>query len=185
MESDATPSSQHQIHNEIFHLRRLERHPNVVRFIDSFCDASGRSCVAMEHCEHGSLADFLEQGGQLGRHRVANLARQILKGLQHIHRQGIIHRDLKLGNILLTNEFCAKITDFGLATPAEDCSGAEAKLCGTPNYLAPEVCQRRGYSFASDVWSFGVCLYTLCHGQVPFHVQAAGGRLVPEEVREK
>ncbi len=87
--------------------------------------------------------------------------RQLLLGVQHLHRQRIIHRDLKLGNLFLNDDMELKIGDFGLATRLEYDGERKKTLCGTPNYIAPEVLCKKGHSFEVDVWSIGCILYAI------------------------
>ena len=97
----------------------------------------------------------------------------IVNGLKYIHSQKIIHRDLKLGNIFVDAKFNIKIGDFGLATKLEFARECKRTVCGTPNYIAPEVLDGRGYHFEVDIWSVGVILYTLYFGIPPFETEDA------------
>jgi len=97
----------------------------------------------------------------------------IVSGVQYIHGQKIIHRDLKLGNIFIDGKFMVKIGDFGLATKLEFKQECKRTVCGTPNYIAPEVLEGKGYHFGVDVWSIGVILYTLFYGVPPFETEDA------------
>lgn len=91
---------------------------------------------------------------------------QLCEGVEYIHQQHIIHRDLKLGNLFLTADMRIKIGDFGLATRL----GQEKKgtICGTPNYISPEVLNKEGHGFQADVWALGCVMYALLVGQPPF-----------------
>jgi len=88
-----------------------------------------------------------------------------------LHDKKIIHRDLKLGNVFLNDNMEVKIGDFGLATSVEYDGERKKTLCGTPNYIAPEVLGKKGHSFEVDVWSLGCILYTLLVGKPPFETQ--------------
>lgn len=94
--------------------------------------------------------------------------KQILDGVQYLHEKKIIHRDLKLGNLFLNDHLEVKIGDFGLATNVDFEGQRKKTLCGTPNYIAPEILENQGHSFEVDVWSIGVILYTLLCGTPPF-----------------
>lgn len=94
--------------------------------------------------------------------------RDILSGVQYLHDRRIIHRDLKLGNLFLDNELHVKIGDFGLAAQIEYEGERKKTLCGTPNYIAPEILNKKGHSFEVDIWSIGCIMYTLLIGRPPF-----------------
>jgi len=94
--------------------------------------------------------------------------RQITLGVQYLHANNIIHRDLKLGNLFLTDEMEVKIGDLGLATHVEYDGERKKTLCGTPNYIAPEVLGKKGHSYEVDIWSLGCIMYTLLVGKPPF-----------------
>ncbi|KAI8841753.1 kinase-like domain-containing protein [Chytridium lagenaria] len=93
---------------------------------------------------------------------------QVVKGLEYLHERKIMHRDLKLSNILLTEDFDVKIADFGLACRLNDNAGEQRTMCGTPNYISPEVIMRHSYGPATDVWSLGCMFYTVLIGRPPF-----------------
>ncbi|NXH90265.1 PLK1 kinase, partial [Edolisoma coerulescens] len=94
--------------------------------------------------------------------------RQTILGCQYLHSHRVIHRDLKLGNLFLNDDMEVKIGDFGLATKVEYDGERKKTLCGTPNYIAPEVLGKKGHSFEVDVWSIGCIMYTLLVGKPPF-----------------
>lgn len=93
---------------------------------------------------------------------------QLLDGLEYLHSQKIIHRDLKLGNLFLSDNMHIKIGDFGLATKIDFYGEKKKTICGTPNYIAPEILESKGHSYEVDIWSFGVIVYTLVYGRPPF-----------------
>ena len=97
--------------------------------------------------------------------------RHILLGVLYLHENKIIHRDLKLGNVFLNDNMECKIGDFGLATKVDFDGERKKTLCGTPNYIAPEVLGKKGHSYEVDVWSLGCILYTLLVGKPPFETQ--------------
>ncbi|NWT12350.1 PLK1 kinase, partial [Vireo altiloquus] len=94
--------------------------------------------------------------------------RQTILGCQYLHSHRVIHRDLKLGNLFLNDDMEVKIGDFGLATKVEYDGERKKTLCGTPNYIAPEVLGKKGHSFEVDIWSIGCIMYTLLVGKPPF-----------------
>ena len=96
-----------------------------------------------------------------------------LRRCQVHHQRGILHRDLKLGNMFLTWDMLLKIGDFGLATTmptgSENGTGGEANtLCGTPNYIAPEVLRKQGHGVEADIWAIGCMMYAMLVGTPPF-----------------
>ena len=94
---------------------------------------------------------------------------QICEGVRYIHQRGILHRDLKLGNMFLTWDMTLKIGDFGLATTMPNESSGEANtLCGTPNYIAPEVLRKQGHGVEADIWAMGCMMYACFFGTPPF-----------------
>ena len=94
---------------------------------------------------------------------------QICGALKYLHSHRVIHRDLKLGNLFLSDKMEIKIGDFGLATKLEFDGEKKRTICGTPNYIAPEVLDgKQGHSYEVDIWSLGVIIYTLLIGKPPF-----------------
>jgi polo-like kinase 1 len=94
---------------------------------------------------------------------------QLIHSLQYLHHKLVIHRDLKLGNIFLDANMKVKVGDFGLAAKLENENEKRMTVCGTPNYIAPELLEgKKGHSFEVDIWSSGVIMYTLLIGKPPF-----------------
>lgn len=94
---------------------------------------------------------------------------QLCGAVKYLHSHRVIHRDLKLGNLFLNDKMEIKIGDFGLATKLEFDGERKRTICGTPNYIAPEVLEgKQGHSYEVDVWSIGVIIYTLIIGKPPF-----------------
>lgn len=93
---------------------------------------------------------------------------QIVKGMLYLHSHGILHRDLTLSNLLLSGDMNIKIADFGLATQLKLPNEKHFTMCGTPNYIAPEIATRSAHGLESDVWSLGCMLYTFLVGRPPF-----------------
>jgi len=94
---------------------------------------------------------------------------QICAAAKYLHSHRVIHRDLKLGNLFLNDKMEIKIGDFGLATKLEFDGERKRTICGTPNYIAPEVLEgKQGHSYEVDIWSLGVIIYTLIIGKPPF-----------------
>ncbi|WP_338145985.1 serine/threonine-protein kinase [Streptomyces scabichelini] len=150
-------------------------HPYVVAVFD-FGAWNNRFYLVMELVEGNSLAQELTAAGTLGAERVAAVAAQAAAGLAAAHRQGIVHRDIKPGNLLSDAEGTVKIGDFGIARFVDDPSSAlttAGQIIGTSLYLAPERALGRPASAASDVYSLGCVLYQLLTGRPPFRAETA------------
>ena len=98
---------------------------------------------------------------------------QVLQGLQYLHDQGVIHRDIKGANILTTKDGTVKLADFGVSTSTLTAPDKEAQVVGTPYWMAPEIIQLSGASSASDIWSVGCTVIELLQGRPPYHTLAA------------
>lgn len=121
----------------------------------------------LELCHNESLLNLVKKRKKLTESEIRYYVAQLVNGLQYLRSQKIIHRDLKLGNLFLTENLQCKIGDFGLAIKLEHEFERRKTLCGTPNYIAPEVLEG-SHSFEADLWSLGVILYTLLIGTPPF-----------------
>ena len=96
---------------------------------------------------------------------------QLIKSLKYLHSHRIIHRDLKLGNLFLNDKMELKVGDFGLATKLDYDGERKKTICGTPNYIAPEVITSVGHSYEVDIWAIGIIIYTLLIGKPPFETR--------------
>ncbi|XP_038239949.1 inactive serine/threonine-protein kinase PLK5 isoform X2 [Dermochelys coriacea] len=144
-------------------------HRHIVGFHRHFADRDNIYMI-LEYCSRKSLAHILKARKTLTEPEVRYYLRQIIAGLCYLHQQGIIHRDLKLSNFFLTKNMQVKIGDLGLATRDEQASQRRGVVCGTPNYLAPEVIAKKGHSFQSDIWALGCIMYTALTGCSPFEI---------------
>lgn len=150
-------------------------HPNIVQALDA--GQSGELYYfAMEYVDGQSFDDILKERGPLPASEVIEVGQQMASALQHAEPLGLIHRDIKPGNILLTADGTAKLADFGLAKEASDTSVTHTGVTamGTPNYVSPEqAAGERDLDIRSDVYSLGVTLYHLATGSVPFEGETA------------
>lgn len=162
----ADPDYQHHIINELS-IHESLKHPNIVEFIE-YLHFHGDLYIIMSLCENKSLRDYVKARGHLNIDECRYFVRQILMGVCYMHDQGVIHRDLKLTNVLLDDKMQIKICDFGLAIRSNDPRLDQNHICGTTNYLAPEVLNREGFSFGSDIWAVGVITYMLMFDILPF-----------------
>ncbi|GGS23714.1 serine/threonine-protein kinase [Actinokineospora fastidiosa] len=143
-------------------------HPNAIGVFD-VVDADGTPWLVMEYLPSVSLASELAEHGTLPVAEVARIGQQIAAALAAAHAAGIVHRDVKPGNILLGHDGTVKITDFGISRATDDVTVTKTGLiAGTPAYLSPEVAVGRDPSPASDVYSLGSTLYAAIEGEPPF-----------------
>lgn len=152
--------------NELTLHSRL-KHEHVVKFVESFED--GKNIYMIQSlCSNYTLEHLQKLRTTVELHECRYFVSQILKGLLYIHKKGIIHRDIKLSNILIDHDMQMKIGDFGLAITVKDAPSDAHILCGTTNYLAPEALQLMGFKRRSDVWAVGVIAFILTYGHKPF-----------------
>jgi serine/threonine protein kinase len=151
-----------------YNILKKARHQNIVRLYESF-DTESHIVYVMEVCGGGDLLTYVRRRRKLKEDYAKFLFGQIIKGLQYVHSKGVLHRDIKLDNILLTSEGEVKICDFGVSKLVSSKMQVQTEQCGTPAYIAPEVFRGKGYKgFQSDIWSAGVVLYAMLYGTVPF-----------------
>ncbi|KAH7056076.1 kinase-like domain-containing protein, partial [Linnemannia elongata] len=144
-------------------------HKNIVKYYHCFEDDNFVYLV-LELCESKTLMELIKRRKRLTEPEVRYYVKQIVAGCAYLHEEKIIHRDLKLGNIFLTKDLQVRIGDFGLAAVLLNEGDRKKTICGTPNYIAPEILfdTDNGHSFEVDVWSVGVIMYTLLIGKPPF-----------------
>jgi serine/threonine protein kinase len=143
-------------------------HPNAVPVFD-VVDHDGQPCLVMQYVPSRSLHEILRSEGPLAPVRVAKVGAEIASALAAAHAARIVHRDVKPGNILITDDGTALITDFGISRAFGDASlTSTGMLTGTPAYLAPEVARGASSTPASDVFSLGATLYAAVEGTPPF-----------------
>lgn len=125
------------------------------------------------YCENGSLHSICKAYGKFPENLVGVYMTQVLQGLQYLHDQGVIHRDIKGANILTTKDGTVKLADFGVSTSTLAGPDKEAQVVGTPYWMAPEIIQLSGATSASDIWSVGCTVIELLQGKPPYHNLAA------------
>ena len=155
-----------KVFQEVFILKKI-RHSNVIRLLEVF-ESENHFFMVMEYAGKGDLLRYVKQRGKLTESEARNIFRGLITGLAHCHCRSILHRDIKLDNILLDEKKEIKICDFGVSKICR--KGRKiTEQCGTPAYIAPEIIEDKGYfGFGVDVWSAGVLLYAVLQGQVPF-----------------
>ncbi|XP_017876759.1 serine/threonine-protein kinase PLK4 isoform X2 [Ceratina calcarata] len=154
------------------------KHPAVLELYTFFEDANYVYLV-LELCHNGELQRFLKMQGShaLPEEQAARIIRQVVQGLLYLHSHQILHRDMSLSNLLLSRDMQVKIADFGLATQLTRPDEKHLTMCGTPNYISPEIATRSSHGLEADVWSLGCMLYTLLVGKPPFDTDAVKSTL--------
>ena len=139
-------------------------HPNVISGIDAG-EADGVRYFVMEYASGMTIGDLIKRGGSMDESRVMRVALQISRALEHANQAGLVHRDVKPDNILITKDGVAKLCDLGLAKDSPE----EGRSLGTPAYISPEQAQGLAdVDTRSDLYSFGCTLYHMLTGHVPF-----------------
>jgi serine/threonine-protein kinase len=142
-------------------------HPNIAQ-VYAIEEADDELCIVMEYVEGNVLKDVIDEG-ELTVDKKLAIAKKIAVGLRAAHQKGIIHRDIKAQNIMIDVEEAVKIMDFGLAyLPGSDPITKTGRTVGTTAYMAPEQLAGQDPSIRSDIWSYGVVLYQLFTGMLPF-----------------
>jgi tRNA A-37 threonylcarbamoyl transferase component Bud32 len=142
-------------------------HPNIVTIHDA--GHQGETFfITMELMEGFPLSTVLRRAGKLGARDVGRLGMQVANGLAYAHEKGIVHRDIKTGNLFFTNSKTLKIMDFGLAKMVEEVRRASTVIGGTPYYMAPEQAVGGAVDARADLYALGVTFFELLTGKVPF-----------------
>jgi 5'-AMP-activated protein kinase catalytic alpha subunit len=148
-------------------IMKLLKHNNVVKLYETF-ETDRHLLLILEYVGGGDLLSFVRKRNKLNEPTAKFIFRQIIEAIQYIHSRSVVHRDIKLDNILIDLSGNIKICDFGVSRQIK--KGEIIKhQCGTPAYIAPEILRNEGYEgFGVDVWSAGVVLYAMLSGTVPF-----------------
>jgi 5'-AMP-activated protein kinase catalytic alpha subunit len=155
-----------RVYRETFILTSL-KHPSIIK-LHQVIDTPNAILLVMEYASGGELYDRVEESGRVDEITACGLFKQIVAGVEYCHRAKIIHRDLKLENILLGDDGEIKIADFGLSNSIKFGQQLDTN-CGTPSYTCPE--QLRGDKYvgsSADIWSMGVILFAMVCGFMPF-----------------
>ena len=152
-------------------IHKSLHHPQIVAFEHYFEDTEN-VYILLEMCQNQTLNELLKRRKRLTEIEVQCYIVQLIKALKYLHSHRVIHRDLKLGNLFLTDKMELKVGDFGLATKLDFEGERKRTVCGTPNYIAPEILDgKTGHSYEVDIWSLGVIIYTLIIGKPPFETR--------------
>lgn len=150
---------------EVQVLKKL-KHPNIVQY-QGFVRTPGKMSIILEYCPKGSLATLCKHQGRLPEIETACYTEDILKGLQYLHANNIIHRDIKGANLLISADGRIKLADFGVATFLKE--EGNFTCTGSPHWMAPEVIEAKGTSSAADIWSLGSTVVEMLTGHPPHY----------------
>ena len=152
-------------------LMKQLNHPNITKILELF-ETEDYIFIIMEYINGGNLFSFIKKRRKLSEKTAKFLFKQIIEGIKHIHSKNIVHRDIKLENILIDLKNNIKICDFGIGKILKKKKEKLFEQCGTPMYMAPEIylcTSEKGYDpFPVDLWSSGIALYIMLSGTIPF-----------------
>jgi eukaryotic-like serine/threonine-protein kinase len=145
-------------------------HPNIVQVFDfGLDDSTHRNFIVMEYVSGQSCAEILREQGTLPPNEAVDILTQACRGLDYAHRNGVVHRDVKPGNLMRSDESMVKLADFGIAKAAEDSDITKiGSVLGTAAYLAPEQARGEAAGPSSDLYALGVVAYQLLAGRLPY-----------------
>ncbi|XP_021674011.2 mitogen-activated protein kinase kinase kinase NPK1 isoform X2 [Hevea brasiliensis] len=160
-----------ELEEEVKLLKNLS-HPNIVRYLGTDREEEALN-ILLEFVPGGSISSLLGKFGPFPEAVIRTYTKQLLLGLEYLHNNGIMHRDIKGANILVDNKGCIKLADFGASKQVVELatvSGAKS-MKGTPYWMAPEVILQTGHSFSADIWSVGCTVIEMATGKPPWSQQ--------------
>lgn len=159
---------EHRVLAEKEVMANMKPHPFVIGFKGSF-QTEKKLYFLMEYCPGGDLHSLLTRRGRLPEHQARFYAGQMVLALEHLHQNLILYRDLKPENVLIDEKGYIKLADFGLSRIGDIPAGGLKGICGTPEYMAPEIVLKSGHSWAVDWWTLGCTVYEMLVGVIPFY----------------
>ncbi|XP_077402046.1 hormonally up-regulated neu tumor-associated kinase [Vanacampus margaritifer] len=168
------------------HIQQMIRHPNITQLLD-ILETENSYYLVMELCPGGNLMNRIYDTKRLDERRTHKYIRQLVLAVEHLHRAGVVHRDLKIENLLLDEQDNIKLIDFGLSNCAGILGYSDpfSTQCGSPAYAAPELLSRKKYGPKVDVWSIGVNMYAMLTGTLPFTVEPFSLRALHQKMVDK
>lgn len=158
-----------QLINELHNLLRISKSHFLIHLYAAYVHKdTGCVHVVLEYMDYGSLADVKQKVTFVPEMILALIMMQILEGLKALHLSYVVHRDVKLGNILVNSRGIVKVTDFGISKKLGDTAVVCDTFVGTTIYMSPERVLGEDYSFAADIWSLGLCVIELASGLYPY-----------------
>ncbi|XP_039224819.1 hormonally up-regulated neu tumor-associated kinase isoform X1 [Crotalus tigris] len=167
-------------------IQQMIRHPNIAQLLD-ILETENSYYLVMELCPGGNLMHKIYEKKRLEEHEARKYIRQLILAVEHLHRAGVVHRDLKIENLLLDEDNNIKLIDFGLSNCASILGYTDpfSTQCGSPAYAAPELLARKKYGPKIDVWSIGVNMYAMLTGTLPFTVEPFSLRALYQKMIDK
>uniref|UniRef100_A0A6I8QWA9 non-specific serine/threonine protein kinase n=1 Tax=Xenopus tropicalis TaxID=8364 RepID=A0A6I8QWA9_XENTR len=167
-------------------IQQMIRHPNITQLLD-ILETENSYYLVMELCTGGNLMHKIYERKRIEEHEARKYIRQLILAVEHLHRAGVVHRDLKIENLLLDENNNIKLIDFGLSNCAGILGYTDpfSTQCGSPAYAAPELLARKKYGPKVDVWSIGVNMYAMLTGTLPFTVEPFSLRALYQKMVDK